>query len=150
MLRQLNASSSLVSLKDAVTALSQHKSKAGSSHGMSGNGLSLSLVVHPVKRLDSFMSFVCNHSFLVYSLGCIMNKWRNNWSWTNIWKCWEIFTYWMQWIVVYPMIENEYTEMLTDVGSKGLDLVGIMKYLKWIWKWRSKFGRFSFITIRKL
>ena len=40
MLRQLNASSSLVSLKDAVTALSKPKSTAGSSQYMSGKGLS--------------------------------------------------------------------------------------------------------------
>ena len=40
MLRQINASTSLVSLKEAVTALSKRKSKAGSSHAMSGNGLS--------------------------------------------------------------------------------------------------------------
>ena len=40
MLRQLNANPSLVSLKDAVTALSKQKTKAGSSHAMSGNGLS--------------------------------------------------------------------------------------------------------------
>ena len=32
------------------------------------------------------------------------------------------------------MIENEYTEMPTDLGSKGLDLEGIVKYLKGFWK----------------
>ena len=40
MLRQLNNKPSLVSLKDAASALSIQKSKAGSSNAMSGNGLS--------------------------------------------------------------------------------------------------------------
>ena len=73
MLREFNASPSLVSLKDAVSALSKQKTKAGSSHPRSGKGLSykhksLSVSTCPrVKNLDSFMSFSCNHSFLVYS-----------------------------------------------------------------------------------
>ena len=40
MLRQLNASPTLVSLKDTVTALSKQKAKSGTSLDMSGNGLS--------------------------------------------------------------------------------------------------------------
>ena len=40
MLRQLHASPSLVSLKDADTALSKQKSKAGTSRDMQGKALS--------------------------------------------------------------------------------------------------------------
>ena len=40
MLRQLNASPSLVSIKHAVTVVSKQKSQAGSCRDMSGKGLS--------------------------------------------------------------------------------------------------------------
>ena len=48
------------------------------------------------------------------------------------------------------MIENEYTEMPTDLGSKDLDLLGIVKYLKGFWKRKTKFAWFSSITIKKI
>ena len=47
------------------------------------------------------------------------------------------------------MIENEDTEMPTDLGSKGLALVGIMKYLKAFWNEKNKFPRLSSITIKE-
>ena len=67
MLRQLNANPSLVSLKDAGSAVSKQKSKAGSSHAMSGNGLSykhksLSFSSCPPSKNPRF-----HHIFRMYS-----------------------------------------------------------------------------------
>ena len=48
-----------------------------------------------------------------------------------------------------PMGENEDTEMPTNLGSKGMDLVGIVKYLKKFWNRKGKFTRVSCIPINK-
>ena len=53
--------------------------------------LALSLVVHPVEGLESFVSFQDNHSFLVYSFVSFMRKKKKHQKLPKIWKGSEFF-----------------------------------------------------------
>ena len=71
MLREFNASPSLVSLKDAVSALSKQKTKAGSSHPRSGKGLSYkhkSLSISSCPPCTKPHVFHLFHSFISFAL----------------------------------------------------------------------------------